>query len=187
MPDRRTLDRLLSGRNRLSVTEKEAMLNVLLRPVKTRWLARWRLPLAGVCAAAALASALLLVVPASEFVARGTAAVNVHVSCGHQSTCHRGDKMDFEVTPTAALRYFAAFGETADGEVIWYLPNTIEVSKAGWLDRAVISDHLGVTTLKAIFSATPLQQSDVLALLANGDPAPSPSLVVVTHRFEVVQ
>lgn len=198
--DDHELERLLSGRDAPSVSEKEALFERIYarsEPGRRRWL----VPSLG----AALASAAAAVLVFSqlrghsdpEFQARGGGLLGtgpeLSLSCGAQP-CREGAKLSFAVR-AASDGYFAAFARRSDGVVIWYFPEASAPSQplpAGGaravLDRAVVlgPEHLpGQYEVFGVFTARPLTR-DELKLAVGDDLAGSPGAVVVRLRMEVL-
>ncbi len=141
------LARLLSGRDRPSVLEKEQMLEHIeqevereqaaSRPRVALRIAAWGAPLA---AAAALALWWFAPAREPELAARGTAhapqvappvAASLSVRClrsGAPAPCRRGGALGFVLAGVGERRHFAALSVRADGTVLWYLPAPSERS-----------------------------------------------------------
>ncbi len=175
------LDRILSGRNQLAVTEKEEILARVLQgtspPRQTRpfLLPAWAW---GAMAAVLLAPALYFGVrrPLPEFTARGGGAVpGFAVSClgaqGEASTCALGGKLVFQVNP-GPFRAFAAIATTPDGTTLWYFPGGDRalgidlggLKSPGLLDEAISIDSEGPAgeyVIHGLFSARPLSRDEV--------------------------
>ncbi len=148
-PDRHREDRLLAGRPGLSVVEKEAMLERLLRDPEIRprrsALIRWRplVAFAGTAAEVALTVVLALPDPEPELVARGAGpGARLAVSCA-SGACRPGDTLRFRVVHPAERPWLSVFARRADGAVIWYFPehgdgqSVRSPSPPGWLGRGV--------------------------------------------------
>ncbi len=175
------LARLLSGRNRPSVLEKEAAFEQVMArmPGHPR---RW---LQGMWLTAAAAAAVVALVwlnapkPSSEFgelASRGAAATaqaSFELVCGVRGgaeRCVRGDKLGFVVHASAG-RFFAAFARRPDGTLLWYWPaltgKSIPASTLAVLDASsdsVLLDaaHLpGRYTVFGVFSTRPLARQEI--------------------------
>jgi hypothetical protein len=199
-----TAARLLSGRDRPSVLQKEALFEQLYRrvarrePAASRW--PWRqLSLAG-GAALCVAAALLLRPTAPEFTTRGGGPVNepaFRVLCfgGGETSCRVGGALAFEVGAGAQSQYFAAFARRSDGAIIWYFPALDGLSTPlGSEPRSLMLDHgveLGAEQppghyeIFGIFSARPLSRAEIKAALGD-DLRGSRALRVVRRGFEVL-
>jgi hypothetical protein len=201
------LDRLLSGRDQLSVGEKEQILDQVLsqvaqaEPAETRF--PWRVPR---WAFAALA--LVLVVPpalllwrnrqGSEFTARGGpgAAPALEPLClgadGGAGACAQGGKLFFKLSP-GRFQAFAALALAPDGKTLWYFPNdtlatSVDLARSkpsGILDQAIALDDRhapGDYTLYGVFSERPLTKEEVRQAIQ--EPG-RPGIAVVKRRLHV--
>lgn len=159
--------RLLSGRNQLSVTEREAILEQVLADSRVAgddrasrsWLRqrRWAAVAAGLAAASAIA--LVMHVRAGTgtggpeanemFAARGAAGHQMEVVCassGQVGQCPVGDRLILDLAGAAEPVHFAAFARRGDGMIIWYFPereqdSTVPLAenmRSGVFDRTVI-------------------------------------------------
>lgn len=146
--DRFQFSRLLSGRHRLTVQEKEAVLErVLFESCKEGPTRRSVFGLSGfgLKVAAGAALSLLLLIPAVFILLRdssGEAQVTdafyvrgdggqvprFSIRCiggGMQGTCRPGDKMTFRLSPPEGNPYFGAFARRLeDNSVVWYFPES---------------------------------------------------------------
>src|SRR3569832_534580 len=122
-PDDQLTARLLAGRDQLSRSEKDAILeSVLPAPARrARW--AWRAGPALAAAAARFVLAPWRAAPRDDFTARGGAGAvaNLRVACA--GVCEQGSKLVFDVHGTTGYRYFAAFAKGRDGTVVWYFPD----------------------------------------------------------------
>ena len=163
--DRFEMSRLLSGTPQLTVQEKEAVLEQVLRHTKNENAAasRSRFGLSSVrFRVAAAVLSVLSAVPVlywaigsgepgsegsgapgteSEFFTRGAeASAYFSVKCPaseKSSVCRRGDTLTFQVAPSAENRYFAAFARhLGDDLVIWYFPEAGRASTRPSADGA---------------------------------------------------
>ncbi len=179
------LARLLSGRNRPSVLEKEAAFEqVMARMPKrpSRWLRG-----VGLSTAGALAAALMVWLSSSrhatelgELAARGAATTvpnSFELVCGLRKAaghCVQGDKLGF-VVHAPADRFFAAFARRSDGTVLWYWPalagKSIPASALAALNAssdAVLLDSAHVAgryTIFGVFSTRPLGREAIQSAL----------------------
>ena len=176
--DDRLTSRLLAGRDRLSRTEKDAVLDGVLAAPRPR--ARWPWL---VLPALAAAVALVVIGPwrtsQPEFATRGGTrpVAALHVSCA--AACTHGAKLLFDLHGTTTYRYFAAFTKRGDGKVLWYFPTTdvapsvdlAGLPASGVLDRGIVlgDDHpAGAYRIFGVFSRAPLTRA---AIRAAFDPA----------------
>lgn len=144
--DRFQFSRLLSGRHRLTVQEKEAVLErVLFASCAEEPAPKSIFGLSGLglrVAAAAALSALLLIPavvfllpkPSDETINTGTFSVrgdggqvpSFSVNCigsSEPGVCRQGDKLAFRLSPPEGKPYFGAFAHRATNDaVIWYFP-----------------------------------------------------------------
>lgn len=200
------LDRLLAGKDRLSVGEKEEILENVLAQVARTESAPARLPRTFPRWAFA-ALAVLLAVPAAlllrrdgrdrAFTARGGSggAPAVETSCigrGGPGTCALGDKLVFKVAP-GRFRAFAAVALAPDGTTFWYFPNDASArsvdlsvsSRSGILEQALTLDARHVSgdyVLYGVFSSDPLTREQVRDAIRG--PA-GPELVIVKRRLRI--
>jgi hypothetical protein len=198
--DDRKLERLLSGRDSPSVSEKEELFERIYarsEPGRRRWL----VPSLGAALASAAAVVLMVTqlrgpsVP--EFQARGGGALGagpeLALSCSAEP-CREGAKLSFAVR-SASGGYFAAFARRSDGVVIWYFPEASAESQPvpgggarAVLDRAVVlgPEHLpGRYEVFGVFTARPLTR-DELKLAIGDDLAGTADTVVVKRSMEVL-
>lgn len=173
MSEPRLPARLLAGRDRLSVVEKDAILATVLPagPARRRW---WLIALPAV---AAVALALIVVVPSGtpvhdDFAARGGATAALRLVC--PDGCRADRKLLFDVSGTSGYGYFAAFAKRGDGEVIWYFPSLTEPSPAltrghvhdGVFERSAVLgvEHpAGTYRVYGVFSTRPLSRDEIRA------------------------
>ncbi len=150
MDERRTnaLMRLLSGRDRLSPPEKEAIFEAVIdslgRPARKAARARWFALGIGVALTLALVIAirpgkptlpgdLAVAEDGDTLVARGADDVGpqLTVLCGDRPLvggCSRGNLLGFEVAGMGEHRYVAMFATRPDGAVIWYTPSATDAA-----------------------------------------------------------
>jgi hypothetical protein len=202
--DEHDLARLLSGRDRPSVLEKEAVFDAVMRevapparPARLRLL----LGLGTACGAAALAALLWMPAPRSSedaFTARGASAAGVLVAhCGEDAAprvCVAGQTLGLELEPPAGRPYFALFARRPDGAVVWYFPapGGVSASVAGqragalWSEAAVLAADAphGEYTLVGVFSARPLSRAQIKALF-DAEPSPSAEVTVIERALSV--
>lgn len=180
------LDRLLADRDRLSVREKEQILDRVLAqvartevaPARRRWrMTRW----------AFAALVLMLAVPPAlllwrsrhgpEFTVRGglEVAPAIEPFClganGGDGICAQGDKLFFKLS-AGRFHAFAAVALAPDGKTFWYFPNdalatSMDLARSkqpGILDQAITLDDRhppGDYTLYGVFSKEPLTKEQV--------------------------
>src|SRR4051812_24497876 len=118
--------RLLSGQNRLSRREKDALFERVVAELAPRRTLRRPAVLLALAGAAAAILALPWVIrdrrdrPADEpFAARGAAPADFGLVCTGQPDggCHPGQKLMFDLQG-GAYRYFAAFARRDDGTIL---------------------------------------------------------------------
>ena len=132
--DRYEAARLLSGRDRLSVLEKEDILDgVLARgtlkvPSRATSFFKARRVVAALALGGATAVTLFLVTSGrysvDELTSRGAtlkSTPSFKVACA-EGDCHQGDKLLFQLENAAPALYFAAYAQRDDGVVLWYFP-----------------------------------------------------------------
>jgi hypothetical protein len=211
MLSRHLISRLLSGRNRLSRVEKDALRDAILAraaPAPPR-----RFGLAGPALAVAGAAALLLVIPwatrpgpepapegRGELVARGAsgdvAALNLLCDSSGEPRCRAGDTLHFDVSGASGFDYLAAFARRDDGAVIWYFPEApgagshsiADVVAGGILDRgiAIGGDHPpGRYQVFAVFSRQALTRDEIAARFDEAGPSAGPDAAVVVREVIV--
>lgn len=181
---KRLVSRLLSGKDELSVLEKDEILANVLAEVAPAKKSFWRrpgllLPLVGVAVALVLIPVVMRADGASStvdfFAARGheSRAAAVTLVCPTpeggigKGACQADDKLIFDLSASAGYSFFAAFARGEQGTVIWYFPeaeggHSLNLEKSldeGVLDRGVTlgADHpRGRYELYGIFSDEPL-------------------------------
>jgi len=175
------LDRLLSDCRRLSVTEKEEILERVLdataQPAPRAWGAlRWALVASPV---------VLLLVPAfwfssrsvdAEFTARGGSFVapTFHALCldesGGESPCRAGHRLVFRTAAAPPFNAFAAFALSPAGETLWYFPGSGHPTSVpiaageGVIDTAIAIDAShppGRYEVFGVFSEVPLTKEAI--------------------------
>src|SRR3569832_1723863 len=173
-PDDQLTARLLAGRDQLTRSEKDAILESVLPAPARR--ARW----AGLAVPALAAAAALFVIapwraaPSDDFTARGGsgAVANLRVAC--PGVCEQGSKLVFDAHGTTGYRYFAASAKGRDGTVAWYFPDgdretgvdLATLPATGVVARVVVigSEHArGIYTVYGVFSAQPLTRPAIRA------------------------
>ncbi|MEO6775038.1 MAG: hypothetical protein ABI467_18880 [Kofleriaceae bacterium] len=175
--DDRLLARLLAGRDRLSRSEKDALLDGTLAAVAPRSRIRWpwlALPALAAAVALVMIAPWRVSAPSSDFTARGGAApvAVLHVTCA--AGCTHGDKLVFDLHGTSAYRYFAAFAKRGDGTVLWYFPAADDATSvdlttlppSGVLDRGIVlgAEHPpGTYRIYGVFSHVPLARAAIRA------------------------
>lgn len=169
------MSRLLAGRNRLGRLEKEQILDAVLADVAPRRRARWWF--AVVPAVAAVVAVMLVLGPwrgraPDELTPRGAGRMLGAFKPTCARGCTAGEKILFDLHGTAGFRYFAAFGQRADGTVLWYFPSDddgvgIELAQplpSGMLDRGIVigSEHPpGTYRVFGVFSNKPLSRAQI--------------------------
>lgn len=183
--------RLLSGRDHLSVLEKDEVLDRVLAATPAS--APKRLPwwLFGGVTAAATALIIFVFSPAwfspagkqrqQDFSSRGGVQqrLGFGISCvdeGGAERCRSGSSLLFRTWAPKARPYFACFARGDDGTVVWYAPSgdrkqSLDTRLAGFggvLGQGVLigDEHrAGQYTVYGLFSETPLSKSEVRAQL----------------------
>jgi hypothetical protein len=221
MRDREKLNRLLTGSSGLSVQEREQVLAAVLVHVRPRAprgheqdAVRWLMMLgAGLTAATATSVVVMrvmdrgLATPGSEqeFVARGGDAssgsfglrclpdggVGVRPSLG--SACHQGDRLFFDLRPSAGHAYFSAAALSRDGLLVWYFPSdaqpSISVRSTGIADAGVLitsAQPPGHYRVFGAFSASPLTQSQMRAEIERHAAGQASAAELIEAELEVV-
>ena len=192
---RESIDRLLAGRDRLTADEKRAIFasvaaDPAVRPRRVSF-GLW----AGIGAAVAAASVVLMVaLPRGdgELTPRGGAHPSFTLSCA-PAPCAAGATLLFELEPAADQRYFAAFGRTTDGKVIWYFPENetgvglrTDAMVDGIANRGVSigQEHgTGRVAVTGVFSRAGMTRAEVRALIESAPRDPA----VVERSFEVTE
>lgn len=184
--EQRLLARLLSGKDRPSRLEKEAILADVLaglepaRP-RPRWGLAWVL-----APAMSAALALFLWFGAAQepaLVARGAASFQTLCAAAAtpellvpSATCPRGAQLAFRAGPSAERPYFAAVARDARGNVVWYVPSKEEGRsvdlRAGRRDGVVaVAASLGPEheadhyEIYGVYSTEPLDRAAIRAIL----------------------
>ncbi len=128
--DEHELARLLSGRDRPSVLEKEEVFERVYARTRAASMPRSRWAVLGGLTAAAAAAAVWLALPADrvEFGARGAgeSRPTLHVVCletGRKGVCGAGGRLAFEIEGRQ-FQHVAVFARRQDGLVIWYFPES---------------------------------------------------------------
>lgn len=193
---RHGLSRLLAGRDRLSRLEKEQILDqVLAQTAPRRRARRWFAAMPAVAAAVAL---VLVLAPKGEpeFAARGgrEKVGAFKPACAHG--CGAGDKIVFDLAGTTGYRYFAAFGQRADGTVLWYFPSSdtdtsVDLAQglgSGVLDRGIVigGEHSpGTYKVFGVFSTEPLARKDLRDRFDEENVTAGPGTSVVVQELVV--
>jgi hypothetical protein len=198
--DDRQLERLLSGRDAPSVSEREELFERIYARTdagRRRWLA----PALGAALASAAAGVLMFMQlrsPAdAEFRARGSglpvAGPELTLACTEGVTCRSGDKLSLAVR-AAESAYFSAFARRFDGVVIWYFPEPLGASQAlpnggarAVLDRAVLlgPEHLpGRYEVFGVFTRRPFTRAEIKLALGD-DLAGSAEAIVLRRSLEI--
>jgi hypothetical protein len=194
--------RALGPPGRLSRFEKDAIL-ARVEGSRGGWLRRHRLPLtAALSAAAAIAVALIVLVPATrreELTARGSAGVTLVVRCADRDPgeCRPGDRLAFDFGSAPPAGYVALFARAASGTVIWYSPAdedsaSVELSThatQGMLDRVAVIDASylpGTYDLFAVISPQPLSRAEIRTF-AKGEHLVAPAGVHIETRTFVIR
>lgn len=201
------LDRLLGGKPDLGVSEREQVLERVLKrtapipsPVRSRWLlVRWALAMGVVVAIAVPVISQLDSDGREELTARGggtPSRPSFSLSClndGRPGPCLRGSKLVFEVAP-AGFRAFAAVAEGPEGSTIWYFPRSgqstsVDVStlgKRGVLSEAVVlDDSPGQYLVHGLFTHRALTREEIREVLGANSAMETAGGIRVMLRLEV--
>lgn len=124
------IPRLLAERDRLTLLEKEQIIDAVLKRVSEEKAAARRSWLYALATASAVAIVLLVALPTldrDEFARRGPlplgpAFETYCVASDGKTPCKRGVKLVFELHPSPERPFFSAFSRASDGTVIWYFP-----------------------------------------------------------------
>lgn len=184
----RQLVRLLSGKDRLSIIEKEQQFEQIWRrvqPARKSRIGFWT-ALAAASSAATLALVLFFFYPTDrlepEFTARGTEQTipSFTLDCVDRESpgiCRPGSKLSFTLESTDKDSYFSAFARRSDNTIIWYYPdragNGLFVSSSP--DRLLLRQGIrlgqeqppGKYEVFGIFSDHPLTRDDIKAALGH--------------------
>lgn len=194
------MSRLLAGRDRPSIVEKEAMFDAVMRGIAPRRRVRWPLGLG--IAIPALAAIVLVATQlgrttprASELASRGTTSdlAALAVSCG---ACTSADRLVFDLHGTLGYRYFAAFSRRADGTVLWYFPATPTSSSvdlatqpsSGLLGVGITmgdAHPAGAYRVYGVFSHVALGRNEIRARFDPERPTIGPGTAVVVLGLDV--
>jgi hypothetical protein len=207
--------RLLSARNRLSVREKEDILQKLLSqspPGNDSSFRYRRWILSGALVAAVTVMGILIGIgdfsrtrtspSKDQYQPRGSAlaAILLKIRCVRSTDadrCRPGDKLAFQVRGTADKPWFAAFSTAAgNSSVVWYYPQTSDkrsiawqtADSDGWLPEGFIigeNQMPGTHLMYGIFSRSPLTRKQIRMLFQDDIPADSAEIAVVTVSYEV--
>ena len=208
--------RLLSRRNTVSVSEKEAVLESVLeqtrRAEKQRLLSRFFLPgpWRRVVAVMLLPFMLIPVVfavlkgaPEDEFRAKGAGrtASFFSVFCfdtAGKTPCRQGGKLAFKLHPEQNQRYFAAFAQRAsDGLVYWFFPSRKteksvslrNLEADGILSQGMVIDDTytpGRYQVFGLLSNTPLDRQEIRESVSR-DPNDNQKTLRVSTVFFTVE
>jgi len=201
--DSATAARLLSGQDRLSIIEKEQILQAVLqaKPVGERSLP-WGLTMR----LGAATAGLLLVVWMAWFIAdpapgaftsRGTSdRGSFALACLGQGSglhCQRGDRLLFRVSPPAGKPFFSAIANRPDGVTLWYFPSdegqSVPIDQNNFqgvlsVGVAMGEDHLhGRIEVLGLFSAMPLNKAQIRARVLSAPAANDEEIVLVRRHF----
>ena len=198
-PNSNLVRRLLSGKDRLTPMEKEAIFEDVWQEIRPR---PWRglRPLLGLGAVVATGMALFFVIPTASgpndrFATKGGGEAFLAVACvqgDKPAPCTPGRKLLFDVGP-AAEGFFAAWAERPDGATIWYLPDRedqtsfpIDSNTRGVLSRAVVlgPEHIaGNYQVLGVFSDSPLSRQQLREVAAQN--VQRPGIQIVRRQLEV--
>lgn len=191
--------RLLSGRNRASVLEKEAAFEQVMVRMPPPRRSPVRLWLGGFAALASAAAVLLVVLqrPADDtLVARGGASFGFSTTClapDAKVRCVVGGKLVFDVKADPAM-FFAAFARGDDGRIVWYWPLSGQRSVSV---RALADGQAGAHafvlgaeqpagryTVHGVLSATPLDRAAIKRALGD-DLRGRDGVQVITQTLQI--
>jgi hypothetical protein len=183
----RLIPRLLARRDRLGRVEKDAIFEAVLAgsaPPKRRW--TWLAVIAPALAAAGLVIALAPWRSShDEFASRGSArpVAMLHARCA--TACTTGAKLLFDTYGTTSYRYVAVFAKRGDGTVVWLVPDSVELTATGVLDRGVVIDDAGTYRVYGVFSNAPLAKAAIRDAFDETALTAGPATAVVTSDVEV--
>jgi hypothetical protein len=189
--------RLYSGRRRLTVQEKESIIDaVIARTAPSKQRSIWEhFRTSAAMRAVVIAGCLLLAAPLvllignkspieNEFSAKGgSAKPRFDVLCSEakrEHTCFKGNTLMFKVFPPDGQPWFGAFGKhTGTSLIVWYFPAREKdalISLAGkrigdfLKDGVVVGDEhsAGDYEIFGVFSSYPIKRADVRKLFENG-------------------
>lgn len=196
MSDKHLIPRLLSGRDQLSIVEKEQILDTVLGGVaresggRARW---WWLGLP----ALAMTLAIVIIAPwrststtTSEFSARGGDQLFAAFA-----PVQSNGKLLFDVHGTTGYRYFAAFSRRTDGTILWYFPTPSGTSldlatqpATGVLDQGIVlgDEHQpGTYRVYGVFSREPLTRDAIKAQFDDTALSAGPNTKVIATELVV--
>lgn len=207
MSDKHLIPRLLSGRDQLSIVEKEQILDTVLggvaresgaaepagatAPRRARW---WWLGLP----ALAMTIAVVIIAPwrststttTSEFSARGGDQLFAAFA-----PVQSNGKLLFDVHGTSGYRYFAAFSRRTDGTILWYFPTPTGTSldlatqpATGVLDQGIVlgDEHQpGTYRVYGVFSHEPLTRDAIKAQFDDTALSAGPNTKVIATELVV--
>jgi hypothetical protein len=208
--------RLYSGRRRLTIQEKESIIDSViektLQKEPRRWWS-WRLSSMGARVAFATGVALLMAAPVlwltqqsevtDEFTVRGSDPKPMFsVTCpasGTSSACRRGDKLVFRLFAPDKTLFFSAFSRhEKSGAVVWYFPRTdrdkgISVSdtvKGDVVPEGIVigDEHAaGVHEVFGVFSDHEVTRSDIRRLFEENQGVPEEGYAVQSVKVRIEQ
>ncbi|MBL4632533.1 MAG: hypothetical protein JKY56_01600 [Kofleriaceae bacterium] len=211
VPNDELIDRLLSGKNRMSDAAHDDIFEQVMAevaPAKKR--SRFRFP---ILAGLLVASAAVLMIPiamrsaespqADEFGARGSGQdiATFSLNCSSPESgdaplsCANDAKLFFDMQGTTGYPYFAAFGRHTDGTVVWYFPealggHSIELAEhleQGVLDRSVVlgqAHSRGEYQVYGFYSKVPLTRADIKERFRSG--VYGDDTVLINRSFSVL-
>jgi hypothetical protein len=178
--DSRLPGRLLAGRDRLGVIEKDEILAAVLPAAEPRRRAWWIG--VGALAAAAVIVMVMWKQPAGDLTPRGGATNATYRIAAN------GHTLMFDLAGTSGYRYFAAFAKASDGTVIWFFPESIDTQghlDHGVIDRGATIDAAGHYTTYGVFSTVPLTRDDLHRRFDADHLTAGDSTVVITRELVV--
>ena len=179
MASRHLITRLLSGHNRMSRDEKRDVLARVLRASRPKRQRRIALAFA-LAGAAAVAVIVPLALRDDTYTARGSGAPVAAFELRRS-----GDKVMFDLQPSAGYRYFAAFARSDDGTVIWLVPDSTDALVDGVLARGAILDRAGHYVIYGVFSNAPLSRAEIKARFQPGATSLGPDTAVATRELTI--
>jgi hypothetical protein len=202
--------RLYSGRRRLTIHEKESIIDSVIDKTLQKEPRRWWW---GARVAFATGVALLVAAPVlwltqrsevtDEFTARGSDPKPVFsVTCpasGASSTCRPGDKLVFRLRASDKTLFFSAFSRhEKSGTVVWYFPKTDKdksISVSDTVEGGVIPEGIaigdehaaGVHEVFGVFSDHEVTRSDIRKLFEENQGVPEEGYAVQSVEVRIDQ
>lgn len=208
MRDKELIDRLLSGKNRMSSATKDAIFEDVMDEVApSRKRKRW---FYGSLGALVLATGAALLIPRAlhnegaprvpEFAARGDGAalgaLTIRCSKGAELECARDSKLLFDLHGTTGYTHFAALVRHTDGTVTWFVPASLGATSLtlsdhlikGALDQALLlgaAQQAGEYEVYGFYSKRPLTQETIKSRFTPEAENLGPETLVLRRNFRL--